>query len=209
MCLDNAATRTLFGLAIAIAMLSVAATLVPSSAANQTNDQVSRFEQEILPILTIHCLKCHGQEAPQASLDLRTESSVLKGGKNGSVVVKGSALKSYLFQRIVDRTMPPSGEKPLGTAQIQTIRKWIDAGAFREQPVPAVTEPKAPEIVNDNNATRFEQEVLPILTVHCFKCHGNDTPQAGLDLRTEASILKGSKNGPAVIKGSADKSYLF
>jgi mono/diheme cytochrome c family protein len=209
MSLDNAATtRTLFCLAIAIAMLSVAA-LVPNSAANQTHDQVSRFEQEILPILTVHCLKCHGQVAPQASLDLRTESSVLKGGKNGSVVVKGSALKSYLFQRIIDRSMPPSGEKPLGAAQIETIRNWIDAGAFRERLVATVTVAKAPEIVNDNNAPLFEQEIRPILTAHCIKCHGNETPQAGLDLRTEASILKGSKNGPVVVKGSADKSYLF
>ena len=120
MSLENAATtRTLF--CLAIAMLSVAA-LVPNSAANQTHDQASRFEQEILPILTVHCLKCHGQVAPQASLDLRTESSVLKGGKNGSVVVKGSALKSYLFQRIIDRSMPPSGEKPLGAAQIESLR---------------------------------------------------------------------------------------
>src|SRR5262249_10117493 len=30
------------------------------------------FERSVLPILTAHCLKCHGLEAKKAGLDLRT-----------------------------------------------------------------------------------------------------------------------------------------
>jgi Protein of unknown function (DUF1553)/Protein of unknown function (DUF1549)/Planctomycete cytochrome C len=55
----------------------------------------------------------------------------------------------------------------------------------------------------------FERDVLPILTEHCSKCHNQHTAQAGLDLSTEATVLKGSQNGPVIVKGSSEKSFLF
>ena len=35
-----------------------------------------RFEKDILPILTAHCLNCHGNEARKAGLDLRTTAAM-------------------------------------------------------------------------------------------------------------------------------------
>ena len=56
---------------------------------------------------------------------------------------------------------------------------------------------------------RFEKDVLPILTRYCFTCHGQSSPKLGLDLRTAASALRGSHNGPVVIKGKPDESLLW
>jgi mono/diheme cytochrome c family protein len=42
----------------------------------------------------------------------------------------------------------------------------------------------------------------------CVGCHGA-TPQAKLDLRTEASILKGGMSGLVITPGAADKSLLL
>ncbi len=56
---------------------------------------------------------------------------------------------------------------------------------------------------------RFEADVLPILTTYCFTCHGQSSPKLGLDLRTAASTLKGSHNGPVVVKGSPEESLLW
>ena len=58
-------------------------------------------------------------------------------------------------------------------------------------------------------APQFEQDIVPILSRHCFQCHGQKSPQQGLDLRTAASLRKGSQNGPVVIEGSSEKSLLF
>ena len=58
-------------------------------------------------------------------------------------------------------------------------------------------------------AIRFEKDVLPIFTQYCFTCHAKTSPQLGLDLRTAVSTLKGSYNGPVVVKGSPEKSLLF
>jgi mono/diheme cytochrome c family protein len=57
-------------------------------------------------------------------------------------------------------------------------------------------------------APSFERDILPILTANCFSCHGG-TAMAGLDLRTAASVLKGSHEGPVVVKGDPAKSILF
>ena len=55
----------------------------------------------------------------------------------------------------------------------------------------------------------FEKDVLPVFTQYCFTCHGQSSPQLGLDLRTIASTLRGSHNGPVIVKGSPEKSLLY
>src|SRR5579871_6422241 len=58
-------------------------------------------------------------------------------------------------------------------------------------------------------ALKFEKDVLPIFTQYCFGCHGKTSPQLGLDLRTAASTLRGSQNGPVIVKGAPEQSLLF
>ncbi|MBI2689445.1 MAG: PSD1 domain-containing protein [Acidobacteria bacterium] len=56
---------------------------------------------------------------------------------------------------------------------------------------------------------RFEKDVLPILTKYCFTCHGQSSPKLGLDLRSAASVLRGSHNGPVITSGKPDDSLLW
>ena len=61
---------------------------------------------------------------------------------------------------------------------------------------------------SDTTKLSFEKDIQPVLSKHCFQCHGTDRPAAGLDLRTATSAFKGSANGPVIINGSADTSLL-
>ncbi|MBS1824227.1 MAG: DUF1553 domain-containing protein [Acidobacteria bacterium] len=56
---------------------------------------------------------------------------------------------------------------------------------------------------------RFEKDVLPIFTQYCFTCHGQSSPKLGLDLRTAATALRGSHNGPVIVKGKPEESLLW
>ena len=162
------------------------------------------FERDVLPILTANCLSCHGGTSiyTQAGLDLRTINSVMRGSLNGPVVVKGSPEKSLLYQKVSTRAMPPVAFKlTLTDIQIETIRKWIEAGAPSEKPAEK-TEP-------DEELTRFEKQALPILSAKCVSCHGAGTPMASLDLRSLDSVLKGGITGPVVMEGASDKSMLI
>ncbi|MEX0677452.1 MAG: PSD1 and planctomycete cytochrome C domain-containing protein [Pirellulales bacterium] len=55
----------------------------------------------------------------------------------------------------------------------------------------------------------FESDVLPILTAHCFKCHGLEARKAGLDLRTVGLMLRGGDNGAVLVQGSIKESMLY
>jgi mono/diheme cytochrome c family protein len=54
----------------------------------------------------------------------------------------------------------------------------------------------------------FEDDVVPILQVRCFKCHGAETRKAGLDLRRRFTMLAGGDGGPAIEPGKPDDSLL-
>src|SRR5438093_13419877 len=60
-----------------------------------------------------------------------------------------------------------------------------------------------------DKAPGFESDIVPILQAKCWACHSGASPQAGLDLRSPDSILKGGKSGPAVKPGSSAGSLLI
>ena len=56
---------------------------------------------------------------------------------------------------------------------------------------------------------QFERDVQPILATHCFNCHGRETQEAGLDLRTVSAMLRGGSAGPVIVRGHPDYSELI
>ncbi len=154
-----------------------------------------KFESEILPIFSAHCLGCHSGPKAQAGLDLRTREGLLKGGKTGPAILPGTSDKSLLVEKIVSRSMPPV-EPKLSDAQIALIRQWIDkgdAGKEAVQPLQLVT----------------ENDVLPIFQMRCVVCHGKRKQEGGLDLRSQASRMKGGKSGAVIIPGKPEESLLL
>ena len=95
---------------------------------NLTRAQASpQFEKQVLPILGKYCLTCHGAAMQMGKLDLRTLASMMRGGEQGPALVRGSSEKSLLFQRIADKSMPPTDGK-VTADEARVIRDWIDAG---------------------------------------------------------------------------------
>jgi Protein of unknown function (DUF1553)/Protein of unknown function (DUF1549)/Planctomycete cytochrome C len=55
----------------------------------------------------------------------------------------------------------------------------------------------------------FEKRIRPILADNCWSCHGSKKQKAGLRLDSLAGVLKGTEDGPVVVKGDPDKSRLI
>lgn len=56
----------------------------------------------------------------------------------------------------------------------------------------------------------FEKHIRPILKAQCFHCHGEEGEmKGGLDVRLVRYMLKGGKEGPAVVPGKAVESHLL
>jgi hypothetical protein len=70
------------------------------------------FEKDIAPIFKDSCVRCHGGDRPKAGLRLDKLEAVLKGGKDGKVVVSGDSAKSDLVISVAridpETAMPPT-----------------------------------------------------------------------------------------------------
>ncbi|MBW3540094.1 MAG: PSD1 and planctomycete cytochrome C domain-containing protein [Planctomycetes bacterium] len=55
----------------------------------------------------------------------------------------------------------------------------------------------------------FEQRIRPLLSEHCFECHGAKKQQGGLRLDGAEGLAKGTDSGPVVVAGKPDQSRLL
>ena len=73
---------------------------------------------------------------------------------------------------------------------------------------PAATEAPATQPAAGGATVSFAADILPIFESRCIGCHGGERTQEGLDLKTHASIMAGSDNGPVVTPSDAANSLL-
>lgn len=112
-------------------MLACCMGLAASSAAAQVD-----YLRDVRPIFERHCYACHGPKKQESGYRLDVRASALKGGDLGhDAIVPREAKKSPLLLYVSGEAdgivMPPedSGQARLTTAQIATLRAWIEAGA--------------------------------------------------------------------------------
>jgi hypothetical protein len=115
------------------------------------------FGRDIRPILSNHCLKCHGPAVQKSKLRLDDrESAIAKGA-----IAPGKPAESELLARIVlphsdEHCMPPreAGER-LTPDQVEKLKAWIEQGA-EYTPHWAFVAPIRPTIpkVSDGSAIR-------------------------------------------------------
>ena len=87
------------------------------------------FETEVVPILARHCQQCHGDDPREAQLDLRSVSTLLRGGESGPAVVRGAPHQSLLIDLIQQGQMPPaSASSRPSPEELAVLRRWIRAG---------------------------------------------------------------------------------
>ena len=86
---------------------------------------------QVRAILRDSCEHCHNEETAENGLVLKSYDTLIAGGDSGNPIVPGKSASSLLVQAIEGRVKPrmPYKEDPLSPADIDTIRRWIDAGA--------------------------------------------------------------------------------
>ena len=99
--------------------------LLPLAAA-----EVPTFREIVQPLLEARCLGCHPEEGGRADLSLASLEDILQGGRSGPAVLPGAPGRSPLMSMISGESpaMPLAGE-PLSKAEVDLIRRWIEAGA--------------------------------------------------------------------------------
>src|SRR5260370_16154997 len=111
--------------AVSLACLSFAASPVRAG----KDEQVPVFEKSVQPLFSAKCSRCHGAKTKKADLDLSTAAGIRKGSESGPVIVPGKPAESRLYEMIHEGKMPPGKKDPLGPAEVESIRRWIETGA--------------------------------------------------------------------------------
>lgn len=134
---------TLRGSMVAVAVL-FAGTLgssVVRAAADEEAAKPQFYTEKVQPIFASNCYRCHGGMNHRGGLSLSTRATILKGGKDGAVVVPGDSGHSLLVKLIRHegpandpKPMPPKAK--LSDADIATVERWIRAGAIMPADAP-------------------------------------------------------------------------
>ncbi|MCC6153552.1 MAG: DUF1549 domain-containing protein, partial [Candidatus Hydrogenedentes bacterium] len=122
-------SSTVFVCAVTI-LFAAQATFLTSAIA----DDSVKYNRDIRPILAENCFTCHGPDKNTRKADLRLDN------REGAVAALGTGgrANSELWEHIAttnpdDLMPPPSSGKSLTPDQIETLGKWIDAGAPYEK----------------------------------------------------------------------------
>ena len=90
------------------------------------------FVREVQPIFKQHCYECHGAKKQKSDyrLDIKT-TALIGGAEHAPNIVPGKSAESPLFRFVSGAdekiTMPPKSK--LSSAEVDVIKRWIDAGA--------------------------------------------------------------------------------
>ena len=101
-------------------------------------DDAAKFVEDVLPLLEAKCVSCHGSEKQEGGLRLDSLAAAKEGGESGPALVPGDLAKSLLVKAITFRDpnlqMPP--KQKLSDKEIDTLTKWVKAGAAWPNSVP-------------------------------------------------------------------------
>lgn len=182
------------------------------------------FVEDVAPLISRRCLGCHGATNPRAGLCLETFDAWRQGGRNGLLLVPGSAQTSLLMAKLTnpnpDQRMPANGE-PFNREELTTIATWINQGAnfdgertnarladliFEyEKKTLNVKLPKA----TGNEQVKFTRDIAPWFNNLCLNCHNDRRKSGGLSVASYYDIMKGGDSGEVVIPGDMENSRLF
>jgi uncharacterized protein with WD repeat len=101
--------------------------------------QAPSFARDIAPLFTARCAGCHAATVKMGSLDTDSYDTLMRGGTHGAVIVPGNSAESRLYLMMTGKLAPlmPMDGTQLAPAQIEMVKRWIDAGAPGPTPAEA------------------------------------------------------------------------
>jgi mono/diheme cytochrome c family protein len=138
---------------------------------------------------------CHDEGSHREGIVLTDYYSII----NSDVLKPGHPNSSKLVEVLTasgESMMPPNPYSALTTAQINSIRTWIDQGAKFNNCVGC-----------DTLNYTFAANIWPILNTNCTGCHNNNNPGGNIYIRNyadvQAMVIDGSLMGSLLGDGYA------
>ena len=169
-----------------------------------TNVQEAMLYADVIkPILQTKCYTCHGEQKQKGKLRLDEQSFILKGGKDGAIIIAGKTDESELIKRIMlsrenEDHMPPKEKAQLSQHDIDLIHWWIANGAAFDKKIkdlPQTDKIKPALLALQSGAVKEENKI-------------SDIPVAKVKKANDSAIAKLKEMGVMIIPVSQSSNYL-
>lgn len=141
-------------------------THAPDELATARGAEAVPHQHDVLPIVLLRCVTCHGAQRTDGGLDLRTPAAIKRGGRSGPALRSGDPDGSPMIQRIESQACPPRDlllkffvRRP-AQAEVEVLRKWIAAGAPETDIRPDVATRDADPLVTDEDRRHWAFQPL-------------------------------------------------
>lgn len=161
------------------------------------------YNDVVQPILQTKCYSCHGASKQKGGLQMDDTARLMKGGKDGIIILTGKADESDLIKRMLlpkndDDHMPPKEKSQPTKEQIALLHWWIDNGASFTKKVKDIPQPDMikPALLSLQKAAQPAKSDL------------SDVPAQPIEVADAAIIQQLSSKGIVVIPVAQNINYL-
>ncbi len=204
-----------------VAMRPVPKTTTTRPQAGAAAGEIS-FTKQVAPLLVGKCGKCH-VSAAKGQFSMANFASLMRGNKDGAVVLPGKGTGSRIIEVIESGDMPRGGGQ-VAKDELAMLTKWIDQGAKFDGrnptdslggAAPAAAGKMEPEpmlgvvAATGKESVLFSRDIAPVLAEQCVTCHGAQANPGGqLRLTSFTSLLKGGTSGVCIQPGRPAASLI-
>lgn len=157
----------------------------------------------VQPLLQTKCYSCHGKNKQKGGLRLDDSLRLLKGGKDGIVLVKGKPDESEMIKRLLlprnhEDHMPPKEKPQLNEGEIAVLHWWIASGVPFHKKVKEIQQPeKLKPILLSFQGKGIEKELA------------SDIPVEAVKKGDEKLINELKKKGIVILPVAQNSNYLL
>jgi uncharacterized membrane protein len=160
------------------------------------------YSDIIKPIFQTKCYSCHGPTKQKGKLRLDQPELILKGGKDGVVIVPDSSAKSELVKRIMlpreeEHHMAPKEKPQMTSSEKSLVSWWIDNGADFTRKVKDLHQPD-----------KIKPLLIALQKVNEEKTSSSEIPSDPVEKGDDHAISKLRNSGVLVQPVSANSNYL-
>jgi len=161
------------------------------------------YNDVIQPLFQTKCYHCHGKTRQKGELRLDQPDRILKGGKDGDVILIHDPENSEMLRRLLlakeeDDHMPPKERPQLKEDEVALIHWWISSGAPFDKKVKDLRQPeRIKTILLALQSTGEDRLALP------------DIPAKPVEPAAESDIQKAKSVGIIILPIAQNNNYLM
>jgi len=165
--------------------------------------QARAYADIIQPILQTKCYGCHSSKKQKGGLRLDKYELIMKGGKDGKIIVPGNPDTSDIIRRLLLPTenedhMPPREKPQPNDRQITLLHWWIENGADTTSKVKDMPQPPP-----------IDKYLLALQADHIEHKLPATVPQVAVEKADDKALEELKEKGVIVLPVAQNSNYLM